>query len=127
MAQPERRNEKTGAKQIAEVLQLSEPFLAKVLQQLARWGLVSSTKGPNGGFYLSEANLELPLLHIVERIDGLSELQACIMDLPTCSAHNPCPFHHLYKGFRGQLMEKLSTKTIGTWVVTEELALETLL
>jgi Rrf2 family iron-sulfur cluster assembly transcriptional regulator len=47
---------KIGVKQIAEDLEIPQPFLAKLLQQLSRSKLVSSSKGPSGGFYLSEHN-----------------------------------------------------------------------
>ncbi len=42
---------KIGVKKIAEDLDTPQPFLAKLLQQLTRSRLVSSTKGPNGGFF----------------------------------------------------------------------------
>ena len=45
---------KVGVKKIAEELESPQPFLAKLLQQLNKGKLVSSTKGPNGGFYLSK-------------------------------------------------------------------------
>ena len=45
-----------GIKEISGVLNLPAPFLAKILQQLARHKILNSVKGPNGGF-LSLRNL----------------------------------------------------------------------
>ena len=41
---------KVGVKVIADELETPQPFLAKLLQQLAKKNLVSSIKGPHGGF-----------------------------------------------------------------------------
>ena len=43
---------KTGIKQISNDLDLPTPFLAKILQQLAKQKILSSSKGPHGGFSL---------------------------------------------------------------------------
>lgn len=84
---------KVGVKEMADALNVPQQFLAKILQQLARHHLISSIKGPNGGFFLGESNAEVTLLNIVECIDGLETLQACVLGLPTCSSENPCPLH----------------------------------
>jgi len=46
-----KENKKFGVKKIAAELETPQPFLAKLLQQLTRNKLVSSAKGPTGGFY----------------------------------------------------------------------------
>jgi Rrf2 family protein len=59
------------AKQIAEDAGLPSHFLAKLLQQLARKGLVKSNKGPSGGFMLGMPARDITLLRIVEAVDGI--------------------------------------------------------
>ena len=61
---------KVGVKKIAEDLESPQPFLAKLLQQLNKGKLVSSTKGPNGGFYLSKSDKENAVWDIIKNIDG---------------------------------------------------------
>jgi Rrf2 family iron-sulfur cluster assembly transcriptional regulator len=41
---------KTGIKKISKDLNLPTPFLAKILQQLAKKKILSSSKGPHGGY-----------------------------------------------------------------------------
>ncbi|MCB0485648.1 MAG: Rrf2 family transcriptional regulator, partial [Flavobacteriaceae bacterium] len=41
-----------GIKEIAKEIDSPEPFTAKILQTLSREGIISSIKGPNGGFFL---------------------------------------------------------------------------
>ena len=50
-------NEKRlGVTEIASELDVPKHFLAKILQQLAKENLISSTKGPTGGFFLNAKN-----------------------------------------------------------------------
>ena len=47
---------KIGIKKISGDLKIPSPFLAKILQVLAKHKLLSSTKGPNGGFRLAKGS-----------------------------------------------------------------------
>jgi Rrf2 family protein len=99
-----------GVKDIAESLNVPQQFLSKILQQLVRHNLLSSVKGPNGGFFLTEQNRNCSLLQIVECIDGAMVLNSCILGLPSCSLTNPCPLHHQFfacrEGFKATLIGK---------------------
>jgi Rrf2 family iron-sulfur cluster assembly transcriptional regulator len=55
---------------IAEDEQIPLHFLAKILQDLARRGLLKSSKGPSGGFTLKKPPSQIHLLDIVEALDG---------------------------------------------------------
>jgi Rrf2 family transcriptional regulator, iron-sulfur cluster assembly transcription factor len=59
------------ARQIADDAGLPGHFLAKLLQQLARKGLVRSNKGPSGGFALAGDPKEINILSIVEAVEGV--------------------------------------------------------
>ncbi|MBL8221069.1 MAG: Rrf2 family transcriptional regulator [Bryobacterales bacterium] len=59
------------ARQIADDAGLPGHFLAKLLQQLARKGLVRSNKGPSGGFTLATDPREINILSIVEAVEGV--------------------------------------------------------
>lgn len=58
------------ARVIAEREQIPAHFLAKILQDLARKGLLKSNKGPSGGFALRTPASQIRLLDIVEALDG---------------------------------------------------------
>ena len=58
------------ARVIAEREDIPAHFLAKILQELARKGMLKSNKGPSGGFALRIAPEKLRLLDIVEALDG---------------------------------------------------------
>src|SRR5271169_5963746 len=58
------------ARHIAEEEQIPAHFLAKILQELTRKGLLRSNKGPSGGFALRVPASQIKLLHLVEALDG---------------------------------------------------------
>lgn len=57
-------------KSIAEAEQIPMHFLAKILQDLARKGLLDSNKGPSGGFALREPAARIHVLDLIEALDG---------------------------------------------------------
>lgn len=101
-----------GVKAIAQELHLPESYLGKVLQNIVRKGIISSAKGPRGGFYIEEQNLNRPVIQIVEAIDGLEHFSACGLGLHECSDEKPCPIHSEYGALRDGLFNLLSQKTI---------------
>lgn len=62
---------------IAEAMPISEHYLAKVLQRLAKAGLVESVRGPGGGFLLRGEPRRTTLLAVYEAIEGRLEIASC--------------------------------------------------
>jgi Rrf2 family protein len=112
---------RVGIKEIANGIDSPEHFLAKILQDLSRKGLVQSVKGPNGGFYLDESALQRPLSDVVEAIDGNGLFTGCALGLKQCSEVNPCPLHGQFKSIRNEIQNLLHTTEIGKF--NDELAL----
>lgn len=101
-----------GIKEIASGIESPEFFLAKILQDLSRKRVISSTKGPNGGFFISREDLKRPLSDIVEAIDGDGLFRGCALGLKQCSEVNPCPLHEEFKAIRTGLYQMLNANTI---------------
>lgn len=112
---------RVGIKEIATGIDSPEHFLAKILQDLSRKGLVQSAKGPNGGFYLDEKALKRPLSEVVEAIDGDGLFTGCALGLKQCSEVNPCPLHNQFKLIRTEIQDLLQSAEIGKF--NNELAL----
>ena len=105
-------NKKYSPKKIAANINSPAPFLAKTLQELTRRNLISSVKGRNGGFYLSEENKHNTLISVVDSIDGLDKFQDCVLGLAVCSSESPCSLHHSISPLRKKFIEELTFKTI---------------
>ncbi len=81
-SEPEKR---FRAKEIAGRLGASEAHLAKVLQRLARAGLVTSARGPGGGFNLARKSEDATLLEVYEAVDGPLVETTCLLESPACA------------------------------------------
>ena len=98
---------------ISRNIQTPEAFTAKVLQKLVKAGLVNSTKGKNGGFYINKDTAEtLRLWDVVKVIDGDDLKYRCLLGLSNCSDANPCPVHESYKTIRTDLINFLKNTEI---------------
>lgn len=112
------KRNKVGAKEVAQYVDVPEPFTAKILQDLVRKKIIGSQKGPNGGFYVDGKHEKFTLKDLVVAIDGDSLFSGCSLGLKECSETNPCPLHHEIKKVRTEIVEMLTKKTL------RELALE---
>ena len=105
---------KIGIKTISKDLDIPTPFLGKILQTLAKHKILSSTKGPHGGFGLGRNPYDISLMEIVEVIDGLEDFDSCVLGLKTCSDDQVhCSIHHRYAAIREQLKELFQTESVG--------------
>lgn len=94
---------KMGIREIADALEIPPHFLGKILQSLVKNDLISSSKGKNGGFYLSPENCQTRLIDIVQSIDGKDALTGCALGLKSCNHKEPCPVHHEVAELRDQV------------------------
>ncbi len=78
-------SEKTlNSLQISNMLNFSRNHVAKILQILSRYGLISSKRGPQGGFKLKKPAAEISLYKIMELIDGKMEPEHCRGNIELC-------------------------------------------
>lgn len=78
--------------QIARVTKVPAPYLSKVLQGLARSGIVRSQRGIHGGISLAVPPDELTILRVVNAVDPIQRIRQCPLGL---AAHGVrlCPLH----------------------------------
>ncbi|MEX1382460.1 Rrf2 family transcriptional regulator [Lutibacter sp.] len=112
LAEHVKDNKKLSVRVIAETIDVPSPFLAKLFQQLVKGKIISSTKGPHGGFYLTKKNQQKTVLDIIENIDGLHRLNECFLGLSECNGSNPCPVHYIVEPFKNSILGKFRDKTI---------------
>lgn len=106
------KDQKIGVDHIAEALEVPRHFLAKILQQLAKAGIVTSVKGPHGGFYCSEENLSVKMQAVIECIEGKNVVAECVLGLKSCSAKRPCPLHFQAQTYRQGLFYQMNQHSI---------------
>ena len=103
---------KISSKVVADEINVPAAFLAKIFQTLSREKFICSSKGPNGGFYVTKRELKIKLYDIVLCIDGNKSIENCYLGLPSCSDNKPCCFHSSMKVSKSIFVNEVLEKTI---------------
>jgi Rrf2 family protein len=113
IAQKSKVGYKVGIKEVAKGIDAPEYFIAKILHELTKKGLVQSLKGPTGGFYMDKPSLQHSLADVVKAIDGDKIFSGCGLGLDYCSERRPCPIHNEFKKVREEIYEMLQGAKLG--------------
>ncbi|MEN8789263.1 MAG: Rrf2 family transcriptional regulator [Flavobacteriaceae bacterium] len=105
-------NHKLQVKDICEKMNIPKAYSGKLLQALAKRNIISSTRGPKGGFYVDEGNRKQSIMSIIDTIDGRKKMEACIIGLEDCQEENPCPMHNLIASSRSKMIETFEETTL---------------
>jgi len=93
---------------VAQAMEIPEPFLAKIGQQLARAGILEILQGAKGGYRLRRSPQEISLLEVVEAVMGELFLNDCLLRPESCSRSSHCMVHRVWEKARDQLRQTLS-------------------
>jgi Rrf2 family protein len=86
-----------AARELSEAVDVPPNYMAKILHELGRAGILRSSRGKGGGFELAVSATELSLLRVVSRFGNLSDEPRCLMGRPKCGDRDPCPAHEHWK------------------------------
>lgn len=106
-------NRKVSIEEIADRLAVPRHFLGKIMKSMVKAGIISSTRGQQGGFFINDKTLTTPIMTIALLTEGASYFNTCMLSLRKCNADNPCPMHNRVEKFRNDLQEVYSNTTIG--------------
>lgn len=99
-------------KEIAARLRAPAHYLAKILQDMTRHGLLLSYRGRGGGFALARSADQIAVLEVVRAIEGPGFGCACFLGLGICDSVNPCALHNEWVAARDPLLAALQDSTI---------------
>lgn len=105
-------DKKVMVKDISKPINVPQAYITKLLQQLVKENMLSSTRGPKGGFYLSEENKKISIIDVINIVDGEQRIESCMLSLEKCNEETPCPLHKLSNPSRSLLIKRLNNITI---------------
>lgn len=98
--------------EIANSLTVPRHFMGKILKKLVKHHVIHSSKGPMGGFTTNDRTLQVPLMELINIIDGMESFKSCVLRLKECNPDNPCPLHNQMVHFQNELKGMLAGTTI---------------
>lgn len=100
------------AEVIADALAAPRNYLSKTLGSLARAGVVTSARGPNGGFRLEVPASQLTLARVVGPFSESAGGGACMNGGGVCDAGRPCAAHERWTAVLRELLAPMERTTI---------------
>ncbi len=97
-----------SAKDIAEAYHIPPQLLAKILQTLAKGGLLVSTAGTNGGYALARPASEITAFEVIRTIDGPLFITSCITIHGTCDLDSHCTIKEPLRKVNDSIKDLLS-------------------
>jgi len=92
---------------VAREQSIPPSFLAKIISQLTIAGLLTTSRGAQGGVGLKRASKDISLLDVVEAIDGPIYLNECVADSNLCVFESDCPVKPIWGDAQAQLVSRL--------------------
>jgi FeS assembly SUF system regulator len=101
-----------SAGDIAEVYGISAPLMAKILQKLAREGLVAARHGSSGGYTLARHPSLITALDVIKAIDGPLFITSCVTSHGACDVATTCSIREPLRRVNDSILEVLGKVTI---------------
>ena len=102
----------SSARDIAVRYDIPVEFMAKVLQRLAKQGLLASNQGTHGGYLLGRPAADISVADVIQAIDGPVMVTACTDVDETCEQYSKCNVRDPLWRLKDQIMQALTLFTL---------------
>ncbi|MBC7083049.1 MAG: Rrf2 family transcriptional regulator [Bacillota bacterium] len=102
--------------EVSRAEQIPEGFLRKIFQKLAVADIVTSHRGPRGGFSLAHDPGEITALEIVEAIQGRVAVNRCLLGRDACERWEVCRLRQSWVGIQEGFVAFLKEVTLKSLV-----------
>lgn len=107
-----RHESSLSASDIAQVYGISAPLLQKVLQRLAKHGLLTARHGSSGGYQLARHPNDISALDIISAVDGPVVITSCVTSHGNCDQSLTCTVREPLRRVNESIAQVLRSVTI---------------
>lgn len=93
-----------------------QAYLSKIIQALARVGLVRTQRGTRGGIALLEEPQAITLRQVIEAVEGPIYLNRCLVRPGLCPRDRFCPVHPVWARIQAIVTQELDSVRVGDLV-----------
>jgi Rrf2 family protein len=101
-----------SAKRIAEEFAIPQELLAKILQRLAKQGLIVSSTGPKGGYALTRRPAEITIGEVIRALEGPISIVSCLEEDSDCPQMERCSLRRPVKKIQVAITRMLDTMSL---------------
>ena len=106
--------------EIADRQHIPEAYLNQLLMTLGKAGLISSRRGPQGGYALAKSPKEISLGMVISSLEGESALLECISVPECCAFSTTCAQREVWSSVEEVVQRVLRATTIADLVTRQE-------
>ncbi len=107
------------AREIAVSMRIPDKYLARILADLVRCGLLTAVAGRDGGYQLRRAPSQISLLDVVEAAEGEMALRECVVRGIPCGGSDTCAVHQAWSEAQAAVERRLRRTTFAEIVRKE--------
>jgi Rrf2 family protein len=100
-----------SAKRIAEESNIPPEIMAKILQRLAKKGLIVSQNGPKGGYTLSRRPDDITVGEVIRALEGPIYIVSCLEDT-SCKQMERCTLRRPVQRIQAAITNVLDTMSL---------------
>ena len=101
-----------SATALADALHLTPPTVSKILKMLAEGGLVTSTRGADGGYLLAKPAAAITVADVIAAMEGDLALTECCESIGMCMIDSMCALRENWRKINSMIHAMLSKVTI---------------
>jgi Rrf2 family protein len=101
-----------SAKRIADEFRIPSELLAKILQKLAKKGLITSQNGPKGGYVLARRPAEISVGDVVRALEGPVNIVSCLEEASDCPQMAHCNLRRPVQKIQAAISQVLDTMSL---------------
>ena len=101
---------------ISQATSVPVTTVSKCLKLLALASLVESTRGPKGGYRLSQPLSQVSLLNVMEAIEGKMAVTQCVQDDGCCDKESHCGFRSNWQQVNQRMSDVLATTSVADMI-----------
>lgn len=101
---------------LAKRLDLPLPYLSKLMQEFSRRGIVGSSRGRQGGYFMMRSPDQVSLMEVMTVIGGERATKECFLGFKECSDETACAMHCRWRPVKEKLFSLLQEQSLGKLV-----------
>jgi Rrf2 family transcriptional regulator, cysteine metabolism repressor len=108
-----------SAKRIAEEFLIPPELLAKILQRLAKEGLITSQNGPKGGYVLARRPMAITVGEVIRALEGPIRIVECYEDESDCPQMERCNLRRPVQKIQAAITHMLDSMSLAELTSTD--------